>query len=229
MMPGTIGTSMPCLRASSTKRKYASGLKKYWVIAPFAPAFTLAMKFFRSGLRVTGLRMDFRIARDFDMKMSIAFAADEFHQFAGVAEVPVTGHARRQIAAQRDDAFATHRLVLIEQRENFCARATHARQVRRRIETVFLAQMAHGFGRVAQRRAAGAEGHADIFRLQRLELWQRGFEHRALFVGLGWEKFEGNGDHACTPMLCRAEKKAESLDSSSLVVAAHAATQIEAE
>lgn len=44
MMPGTIGTSMPDRRASSTKRKYASGLKKYCVIAECAPAFTLVAK-----------------------------------------------------------------------------------------------------------------------------------------------------------------------------------------
>ena len=48
MMPGTIGTSTPSLRASSTKRKYASALKKYCVIAEFAPAFTLRAKFSRS-------------------------------------------------------------------------------------------------------------------------------------------------------------------------------------
>jgi len=48
MMPGTIGVSSPSLRTSSTKRKYASGLKKYCVIAESAPAFTLAAKACRS-------------------------------------------------------------------------------------------------------------------------------------------------------------------------------------
>src|SRR6202012_997584 len=48
MMPGTIGPSTPSLRASSTKRKYATAFKKYCVIAELAPAFTLRAKFSRS-------------------------------------------------------------------------------------------------------------------------------------------------------------------------------------
>ena len=42
MMPGTTGTVAPSLTVSSTKWKYASGLKKNCVIAELAPAFTLA-------------------------------------------------------------------------------------------------------------------------------------------------------------------------------------------
>jgi hypothetical protein len=122
-------------------------------------------------------------------------AADELDQFAGVAEVAVARHAGRQIAAQRDDALATHRLVLIEQLADLRARATHARDVRRRVEAVLVAQVTHRFRRVAQRRAAGTERDADVIGLQRLELRQRRFKRGFLLVGLWRKELEADRNH----------------------------------
>jgi hypothetical protein len=56
MIPGTIGTVMPRAVHASTKFQYASGLKKYCVIAELAPASILRWKLARSssGLRDCG-------------------------------------------------------------------------------------------------------------------------------------------------------------------------------
>jgi len=50
MIPGTMEVAMPMASQSSTKRKYASAVKKYWVIAESAPASSLRLKFARSSL-----------------------------------------------------------------------------------------------------------------------------------------------------------------------------------
>jgi len=56
MIPGTMGAAIPIASQSSTKRKYESALKKYWVIAESAPASSLRLKWARSsrGLRACG-------------------------------------------------------------------------------------------------------------------------------------------------------------------------------
>ncbi|CFO11819.1 Uncharacterised protein [Bordetella pertussis] len=56
MMPGTMGMATPLACARSTKSKYASGLKKYCVMAASAPACTLLTKCARSadGLSACG-------------------------------------------------------------------------------------------------------------------------------------------------------------------------------
>ena len=110
--------------------------------------------------------MHLRISRDFDMEEAIVLAADVFDEVARVVELAVAGHARGQVAAQRDDAPAAHRLVAVEQLADLRARAADAGQVRRGIEAVFLAQMAHGFRRVAQRGSARAERAAHVFGLE---------------------------------------------------------------
>ena len=148
-----------------------------------------------SCVRVTGLWVHLRIARHFDVKETVAFAADELHQLAGVAEVAVAGHARGQVAAQRDDALAAHRLVLVEQLADFRARAAHARQVRRGVQAVRIAQVAHDLRRVRQRRTARAEGDADVVGLERLQFRQRRFERGFLLVGLGRKEFEADRRH----------------------------------
>ncbi len=48
MMPGTIGTSIPAARASSTKRKYASLSKNSCVMRTFTPASTFSFRWARS-------------------------------------------------------------------------------------------------------------------------------------------------------------------------------------
>ena len=49
---------MPAASQASTKRQYASALKKYCVIAEFAPASILRLKFARSSLRASATAGD---------------------------------------------------------------------------------------------------------------------------------------------------------------------------
>jgi hypothetical protein len=54
--------------------------------------------------RALRLRMPFRIGRDLDAEAVAAFGADELDQLIGIAEFAGIDHARRQVAAQGDDA-----------------------------------------------------------------------------------------------------------------------------
>jgi hypothetical protein len=78
-------------------------LKKYWVIAAFAPASTFALEVQQVLAVVAGLGMGFRIGRHLDLEPVAGFLADETHQFVGVAEFTRLGHAGGQVAAQGDD------------------------------------------------------------------------------------------------------------------------------
>jgi hypothetical protein len=156
------------------------------------PGVDLGNEVLHVRLRIAGLRMHFRIARDFDVERCVEFLADEFDQFAGIAEIAVAGHARRQISAQRDDAAAAHCLVFLQQAPDFIARTAHARQVRRGVQAVIRAQMAHGLGRIAQGRTPGAERDADIVRLERLQFRQCSFKRGFLLVGLWRKKFQAD-------------------------------------
>src|SRR5438445_11524313 len=87
----------------------------------------LALEVGQIAHRIAGLRMHFGIAGDIDMKLAVAFPADEFDLIPRVAEVSIARHARTTVAEQLDDAFATHGLVLIEQLGDLRARTAHAR------------------------------------------------------------------------------------------------------
>src|SRR5690606_41496294 len=97
------------------------------------------------------------LTRHFDAKVSAALGTDEVDQVAGIAEVAVAGHARGQVAAQRDEALAPHRPVLFEQGADLFARTPHAGKVRSGVESMHIAQAPDRFGRIAERGTPGAK------------------------------------------------------------------------
>jgi hypothetical protein len=82
---------------------------------------------------------------------AVVLGADEFDQVRRIAEVTGLAHAGRQVAAQGDDAAATHRLVAQQQFTQLGARAAHAGQVRGGVEAVVGVQAFHRLRRVRQR------------------------------------------------------------------------------
>ncbi|MNC18162.1 hypothetical protein D3C75_660580 [compost metagenome] len=144
---------------------------------------------------VLRLRMRFRIRAHFDTEGIAVLGADEGDQFGGVAHVAGETHARRQIAAQRDQAPAADGAVQLEQLADLLAGATHAGQMRCRIEAVVLVEMAHGLGGVAEGRATGAEGTGHVLRGICLQLGRGTVQLGALFVGLGRIELEADGGH----------------------------------
>ena len=147
-------------------------------------------------VRVLGLRMGFRIGRDFDVEMVAVFAADQFHQFAGVAQVAAADHAGGRVAAQRDHAVAAEGAVQLEQGADLLAVAADAGDVRHADHAMLAAQALHGFRGMAEGGAAGAEGHRHELRRMRLELQHAAVQLRALFVGLGRIELEAERQHA---------------------------------
>ncbi|OMP13258.1 hypothetical protein COLO4_01993, partial [Corchorus olitorius] len=74
------------------------------------------------------LRVVFRIRRHFDVERLAGFLADELDQLVGEAEFTDLAHARRHVAAQRDDAADAVFAIRIENAADALARRTHARQ-----------------------------------------------------------------------------------------------------
>src|SRR3546814_13001260 len=100
-------------------------------------------------MRVVGLRMALGIAADLDVEAAVVLAADEFDKVRGVAEIAGMAHARRQVAAQRDDASAADFLVALQQSRPIGAVAAHARHGRRGVLTVTTVWALLGHGRLS--------------------------------------------------------------------------------
>src|SRR4029450_3073066 len=98
-----------------------------------------------------------------------------------------------------DDAVATQRLVQLQQVADLLARAAHAADVRHAVERMRLAQLAPRLGRIAERGAAGAEGHRHELRRVRLELAHGAVELGALLVGLWRVELETDRGHGRMP------------------------------
>ena len=101
--------------------------------------------------------MHFRVGSHLDVKPVAAFLANEFHQFARVAELTRLGHARRQVAAQRNDAADTRIAVLGEHGAVVLARSADAGKMRRGWPA-FALDLQNRLQRAVARRATGAEG-----------------------------------------------------------------------
>ena len=65
-------------------------------------------------LRVARLRMPFRISGDGDLEVIAGFGTDKFDQLISVTKLARLGHARRQVAAQGDDATNAGFAILAE-------------------------------------------------------------------------------------------------------------------
>ena len=122
MMPGTIGTVMPRSAHASTKLQYASALKKYCVIAEFAPASILRAEAPDVVIGIARLRMVFRIGGDIDVEPVARLVTDESHQLVRIAEIADVGAARWQVASQRDQVTDAVPAVLRRARRE-CRRA----------------------------------------------------------------------------------------------------------
>jgi len=134
--------------------------------------------------------MHLGIGGHFDVKPVAGLRADEFDQFVGMVELARLGHARGQVAAQRDNPADAGGAVLGEHGADVLAGRTDAGQVRCG-DMTFGLHLQHGFQGAVARRAAGAESAGEK---RRLELRQLG-THRAqlhhAFQRLRREKLDG--------------------------------------
>ncbi len=151
------------------------------------------------------------ISRHLDVEPVAGLGADERHQLVGIAELADLAHARRHVAAQRDDVADAALAVGLEDIADALARGSHARQVRRGLDA-FALDLQHGIQRALLGGAAGAEGHRDELGLQRSELRTRVAQLLGALRRLGREEFKAEvavlHDGGAPPMARRAEKLA---------------------
>src|SRR5438874_7150715 len=127
--------------------------------------------------RISGLRMIFRVRRDFDVEPVARRRADEFDQFVRIAQFADVGRSRRQVTAQRDQMSDAVLAIRRERCPYALAGRTDARDMRRRALPRRL-DLQHGRERTVARRAARAEG-------DRKELWSEPLELLARGAQLG--------------------------------------------
>ncbi|MNP35011.1 hypothetical protein D3C76_1283240 [compost metagenome] len=142
--------------------------------------------------------MNFRIGGNFDVELVAGFAADELHQLVGVAQLAAGhAHARRQVAAQGDDAADAGFLVLGEQGAQLLAGVADAGQVRGGGDFHLAVQLQHGaYGAVAGG-AAGAVGAGEEVRLVGSQLARGGQEFFMPGFGLRGEELEAVAAFGC--------------------------------
>jgi hypothetical protein len=116
-------------------------LKKYWVMAELAPAFTLVAKACRSAIGRLGLRVGFGVGGHFNVEMVAGFRAHESHQIAGIVKLAAHAVATGQVTAQRHQALHAHGLERGELFAHAGFGGTNARKMRSR---------RHAFGLMAR-------------------------------------------------------------------------------
>ena len=136
------------------------------------------------------LRVPFRVGGDGEAEGVAGFGADEFDEFAGVAEFAGFGHAGGQVAAQCDKAADAARLVIGEDFADVFARRADAGKMRGNGLAGFGNVPADGEGTFA-RRAAGTEGDGEEIGLERRQLAPHDAQFFKSLAGLRREKFDG--------------------------------------
>src|SRR3569623_1043987 len=89
------------LLATVDEVKISVGVVKILSVGGVGTGLDHAFKTAQIGSGDVSLRMKLGIGRDFDEEMIAGFAADDFHQFVGVAGLAGLAHAGRPVAAQR--------------------------------------------------------------------------------------------------------------------------------
>lgn len=125
------------------------------------------------------------------MEVVGGFLADELDQVAGVAQLAAGhAHARRQVAAQGDDALDTGGLVLGQQGAQFGLGVADAGQVRGGWHLHFVFQLQHGVQGAVAGRAAGTVGAGEEVRVVAGQLAGDAHQFFVAGVGLGGEELE---------------------------------------
>ncbi|MCY1175574.1 hypothetical protein D9M73_158170 [compost metagenome] len=135
--------------------------------------------------------MNFRVGGDFDVEVVAGFSADELHQLVGETHLAAGhAHARRQVAAQGDDAADAGFLVLGEEGAQFFAGVADAGQVRCGGNLHLAIQLQHGGQGAVAGGATGAVGAGEEVRLVAGQLACSGQEFFMPGFGLRGEEFE---------------------------------------
>ncbi len=150
-------------------------------------------------LEAARLGVDLRIGGDLDVEVVAGLGADEVHQFVGVAQFAAGhAHARRQVAAQGDDAADAGLAVAAEQFAQLGFRVADTGQVGRGRHLHLAVQLQHGTQRAVAGGSAGAVGAGEEVGLVARQVAGGGQQLFMAGLGLRREELEAETAFALT-------------------------------